>query len=410
MKGFTNQFIGDEFMVLFGPLIIALFNILTNHTMLTRKRSILYCIISFILNSFIFIVIIIYIKKIITNPIVYKYALYLTASSFIIYISIVFNDSFSIKLFSMLSIWVFSTIILLISNIIYDSLGNLIVNINLVMYITIFLQLVMLIISYRWYGQFFRTILGKIHKDVIHLMSGYTFIALLLLINCVAFKSQGLKNTNSILENLLLIIFIILGYYIVFFGIISSSKNDLLKQNVDDLKIQSDTYYNMANYDALTGIANRHHIINNITKMLDECKNTNEKFILIIFDIDKFKSINDRFGHAVGDTALKFVVNRVKNCLRKDDFIGRLGGDEFIVFTKNIDTKIDAESLIMRIINTLEEPLKISEDLIFIEVSLGVSVFPIDALTVDDLMEKADKAMYIAKKTMGTAYEFNNDF
>ena len=85
-----------------------------------------------------------------------------------------------------------------------------------------------------------------------------------------------------------------------------------------------------------------------------------------MFDVDKFKFINDQYGHLVGDKALKFLVNRVKNCLREDDFIGRLGGDEFIVFQKSIQTKVEAESLIIRITNALEAPLKIDDDFFFL--------------------------------------------
>lgn len=209
----------------------------------------------------------------------------------------------------------------------------------------------------------------------------------------------------------LLLVFIMLGYLILFFGISSASKNALLEQNVNMLKKQSDAYYKLANCDALTGIANRKHIIDYIEKSLNDYKDIDKKIAFIMFDIDKFKGINDQYGHQVGDKALKYVVSRIKNCIREDDFIGRLGGDEFLVVSKNFQTSTDIEALIDRIIHSLGAPLKIDDYLIYIDISIGISVFPADGVLMDDLLERADQAMYRAKKREGTTYElFNENF
>jgi diguanylate cyclase (GGDEF)-like protein len=210
------------------------------------------------------------------------------------------------------------------------------------------------------------------------------FIALLLLINSFLWNNRVMRNADSIAEIFLLIIFILLGYFIVFFGINSSSKNALLKQNMSTLKKQSDIYFNLANYDDLTGVASRQNIINQISKTLNNCEYTNKKCMIFMFDIDKFKAINDRYGHIIGDEALKYVSNKVKICLREDDLIGRFGGDEFIIFLKNTHNKGDAESLIKRIVNNLKQPLIVNGELIYIDISIGVSIFPTDSRFADD--------------------------
>lgn len=393
-------------MFLLAPIIIALLNILTNHTMLTRKKTISYCVKAFIVNTLFVIILSIFIKNVAANPIVFKYAIYVAAFSYFGYIYLVFSDSFSIKLFSMFSSWVFSTIIISISNIViaFDGVYN--GNIYKIHGIRIALQLIFLLIAHMWYGEYFKKIVGKIQSYVTYLMSGYMFIALLLLINSSSWNNQIITNAKSIYEISLLIVFIIFGYFIVFFGISSSSKNALLLKDVNKLKKQSEIYYNLANYDALTGIANKQSIIKYLSEKLIENKNSKEQFIIILFDIDKFKSINDRYGHSVGDKALKFVVARVKHCLREEDFIGRFGGDEFIIMPKNIYSRISAEYLIDRIIESLEKPLITDKHVIPIDISIGVSVFPIDGETPDDLLDQADMAMYRAKKIDGTNYQF----
>ncbi len=376
--------------------------------MLTRKRSPIYCVVAFIVNTLVVMIIATYFKMTIANPVIFKFMFYSVAFMYIGYIYLVFSDAFSIKLFSMLSIWVFSTIIIGISNMTYNFVDGDSVNIYVVHAVRIVLQILLLGISHRWYGKYFKTVLGKINANVIHLMSGYMVIALILLINSFSWNNEILANSSPIVEMLLIIIFILLGYFIVFFGISSASKNTLLKQNMSTLKEQSDIYYNLANYDDLTGIASRQNIIDQISRTLNDCESTNTKCILFMFDIDKFKAINDRYGHTIGDTALKYVVNRVKNCLREDDLIGRLGGDEFIIFPKSIQTTTDAEALVNRITDVLKTPLIIDETSISIDISIGISVFPTDAQQIDDLINQADQAMYQAKKEVGTTYEFSN--
>lgn len=391
-------------MMFITILIVATFNILTNHTMLTRKKSVPYCIITYIINSILVIVFSLILKNAITNPTLYKFVLYFTAFFYIGYIYLVFSDSFPIKIFSMFSIWVFSTIILSISNMTFNIIGDHSITLYIVNTIRITLQLLLLLICHKWYGVYFKKILTAVHVKIAYLMSCYMILALILLINSFSWNNRILTNKYSIIEMVLFFIFITLGYFIVFIGISSTSKNMLLKENMNTIKKQSKINYMLANYDDLTGIATRQNIFNQISKAVDEFDNV--QFALVIFDIDKFKSINDRYGHIIGDTALTLVAKRVANCLRGTDAIGRLGGDEFIIFSNNIHTKSDVEILIRRIENALKTPLTIGDHHIQIEISVGISLFPSDSQLADELYEQADKAMYFSKEITGTTYNF----
>ncbi len=395
--------------MLFAPIMISMLNILTNHTMLTKKRSNLYCIIAYIINALFLGVLLNYINSIVMDPAIYKYLSYSVGFSFIFYIIMVFEDPFSIKLFAMLSTWIFSTIILLISSLIYDLIEGYNASFHIINATSVVFHILLFVFFYKGAGKKFRETLEKINKKIIYLMSTYLMIAFIFLIKSSSWDGKLLSNAVTIFEMILLMVFIILGYLIVFFGISSASKNVLLEHNLDIITKQSDTYYKLANYDILTGIANRQYIMNYILEKLNDYKNTDEKLFFIMFDLDKFKAVNDNYGHKAGDEALKFVVNRLKNCIREDDFIGRLGGDEFIIISNNMDTQTDAELLISRIIKALETPFKIGKESIYIDISIGVSIFPTDGLLIDDLLEKSDQAMYKAKARNGTSYEFFSD-
>ena len=146
-------------------LIVATLNMLTNHTMLTSKKSNSYCVIAFIINSIVVIVFSFIFRGLITDPTIYKYVFYLTAFLYFGYIHLVFSDSLQIKIFSMLSIWVFSTMITSISNITFNIIGDQTMTLYIVNSIRIILQLLLLGVSYKWYGDYFKKILGWISSS-----------------------------------------------------------------------------------------------------------------------------------------------------------------------------------------------------------------------------------------------------
>lgn len=153
----------------------------------------------------------------------------------------------------------------------------------------------------------------------------------------------------------------------------------------------------LAYHDSLTGVANRRNITDKINEMIAESSLVNPKSAILLFDLDGFKKVNDTYGHDIGDELLIKVANRVSKLIKESDTIGRLGGDEFIVLVHSIDENIVAK-IAKRIIDRLNEPFTISEFQINISASIGISICPDDGNHIEVLMQKADMAMYKAKK------------
>ena len=153
----------------------------------------------------------------------------------------------------------------------------------------------------------------------------------------------------------------------------------------------------MACHDPLTGLANRsllhEHLRMAITRAL---RNTTLVGVLFL-DLDQFKSINDTLGHAVGDLLLKEVANRLLACIRASDTLARLGGDEFVVLMNVIAEQGDCALLAGKLRRALEKPIEIAGASLYVNTSIGISIYPKDGTTIDELMKNADMALYAAK-------------
>jgi len=204
----------------------------------------------------------------------------------------------------------------------------------------------------------------------------------------------------------LFFVFIILGYVIVFTGISTSSRMVLLEKTVEMSEKKSKLHYEMANIDSLTGIASRFNILNQITMAITDYEVLSQRLAILMLDIDKFKLINDNYGHKAGDEVLKFLTREISNCLSETDSIGRVGGDEFIILLRNIRHEDDVEKVIFNIFEQLKKPFVFEQQEIFVKISIGISVFPDNAQDLDSLINLADHGMYKAKKVEGSAYHF----
>jgi diguanylate cyclase (GGDEF)-like protein len=129
---------------------------------------------------------------------------------------------------------------------------------------------------------------------------------------------------------------------------------------------------------------------------------------LIYLDLDDFKPINDNYGHDVGDTVLLEVSQRLTSCLRESDTVSRLGGDEFVCFLNNLRDASDAKIVADRILHAIRQPYQIGHGTTEVNATLGVSLWPNDAATSDELMKAADVAMYDAKRTGKNVVSFFN--
>lgn len=153
----------------------------------------------------------------------------------------------------------------------------------------------------------------------------------------------------------------------------------------------------MANFDAVTGLPNRHSFNNQIERALLNYKYENECFALFYIDLDNFKFVNDTFGHQAGDCLLSTVAERLRFSLRAEDFVARLGGDEFVVLVGNHSDISHIDTIAQKIITNLRIPFVIEEREIFIGASIGITICPDNGETSEVLQSQADSAMYQAK-------------
>lgn len=157
----------------------------------------------------------------------------------------------------------------------------------------------------------------------------------------------------------------------------------------------------LAHYDALTGATNRYLFTDRVKQAIARIKRISESLSFMYFDLDNFKSINDQYGHDVGDDYLTMFVNIVTDCIRDTDTFGRLGGDEFGLLLPKATEK-DASALATRIIKNLNKPRTIQTHRLCISTSIGIVVaaeeVDTDKLNYKNLTGYADKAVFVAKK------------
>ncbi len=154
----------------------------------------------------------------------------------------------------------------------------------------------------------------------------------------------------------------------------------------------------MAHHDALTGLANRAALIEKIEDTCARHRRWGDKFNVLMVDLDRFKQVNDTFGHPAGDELLKLVAERLKATLRETDVLARLGGDEFaIVQVNDVDPGDAAETLATRIIGLIAEPFVIDGNAVNIGTSIGIALAPEHGIHADELLKMADLALYHAK-------------
>ncbi len=159
-------------------------------------------------------------------------------------------------------------------------------------------------------------------------------------------------------------------------------------------------------YDSVTGFPNLPIFELNFDKAITSAKRRNKILALLFIDIDKFKFINDTYGHLIGDQIIKKVATIFESCLRIDDFITRKGGDEFLILLNDLAKKEDINIVLEKIFSHFEKPFVIENQSIPISLSVGISIFPDDGETVKDLIKKADYVMYKAKKVDKNSYAF----
>ena len=176
-------------------------------------------------------------------------------------------------------------------------------------------------------------------------------------------------------------------------------------RDVTEIALARERIASLAYSDPLTGLANRVSLAPALEQAIERARRHGQKLAGVFIDLDGFKQINDRHGHAAGDAFLVEVAQRLRRQVRASDLVARLGGDEFFVMLEAVQDMVGVERVVVKIIDALRKPYPgIGEAQRRVSATLGVSVFPDDAPDANTLIEHADEAMYTAKQAGKNAY------
>ncbi len=192
-------------------------------------------------------------------------------------------------------------------------------------------------------------------------------------------------------------------------GMVGYSQDiSIRKKAQHKIEKQQSILSHQAHHDALTGLPNRILFNDRLVQIIEKSKRHKEKFALLFIDLDHFKEINDSVGHIVGDEVLKIVTSRLKETLREEDTIARLGGDEFIIILEELKEVQDASLIANKILNILSHSINIEENIFYVSGSIGISIYPDDGESAQNLLKFADSAMYKAKDEGRNNYQYYN--
>ena len=176
--------------------------------------------------------------------------------------------------------------------------------------------------------------------------------------------------------------------------------------NITDKKKAEEKINRLAYFDIVTGLANRTLFEEKLNKCIENTNANKEMFGLMYLDLDNFKNVNDTLGHAFGDLLLKNVANLLKRHIKKEDIVARLSGDEYAIIIPNLDTPEQINSLAEKIKEELQHPFILSNQEVYVTVSMGIAIYPMDGEDQLTLFKNADTAMYCAKEKGKNSYEF----
>jgi len=190
-------------------------------------------------------------------------------------------------------------------------------------------------------------------------------------------------------------------------GIVGTYMDITNKKNDErNLKLQRDALEYQAYHDTLTGLPNRLLFLDRLNQSIHKTQRSRKKIAILFIDMDRFKEINDSLGHVSGDEAIKNVALRLKTQIRKADTIARFGGDEFTVILDDIDNSMNVVNIVKKLMQSMNKPFNINKHTIYITLSIGISIYPDDTDTADNLLKNADAAMYKAKHDGRNTYRF----
>lgn len=176
--------------------------------------------------------------------------------------------------------------------------------------------------------------------------------------------------------------------------------------DVTEQRRQQALITHLAHHDPLTDLPNRALMVDRLGQALARVRR-GEAMALYYLDLDRFKPVNDRHGHAIGDALLVEIARRFREATRETDTVARVGGDEFVILQSGVRLIADVETLAQRLVQTLGGAYHINGTTVEIGVSVGIALAPIDGLDKDELLTKADRALYRCKSEGGGTYMFH---
>ncbi|HZV97522.1 MAG TPA: EAL domain-containing protein, partial [Methylophilaceae bacterium] len=179
-----------------------------------------------------------------------------------------------------------------------------------------------------------------------------------------------------------------------------------LFSDITKKKETEELVWKQANFDALTELPNRRMFLDRLEQEIRKSHRARQRMALMLLDLDHFKEINDTLGHDIGDSLLQEAAKRLVSCVRETDTIARLGGDEFTVILGSLQDGSKVERVYQTILQRLAEPFQLGNEVAYISVSIGITLYPEDATTLDELMKNADQAMYEAKSQGRNRYSY----
>ncbi|UED74052.1 bifunctional diguanylate cyclase/phosphodiesterase [Brevibacillus sp. DP1.3A] len=180
----------------------------------------------------------------------------------------------------------------------------------------------------------------------------------------------------------------------------------LVTRDVTDRKQSEETIHHLAYHDALTDLPNRRMYVQQLSKEMMQAKRFQSNLAVLFLDMDRFKDVNDSFGHDVGDMLLIEASKRLQACLKQGDVVARLGGDEFTILQNHLQDRSEATALAEQIMNQLQRPFELEGHAFNVSCSIGIAMYPQDGDNPEDLLKRADTALYTVKSRGKNGYDF----
>ena len=180
-----------------------------------------------------------------------------------------------------------------------------------------------------------------------------------------------------------------------------------ISRDISERKKVEELIRKLAYKDSLTELPNRLLFEEHFKLIKASAERNGEKFAIMLIDLDNFKTVNDTLGHDIGDIVLKYVGKRFVATLREEDIVARIGGDEFLLLVPEIQSIEDVKKVAEKLVTSFRKQFAISNHIIHVTLSIGISIFPDHGKTYDILLKKADSAMYEVKRESRNNYKIS---